>query len=48
VFVVEGDAVEPMDPIEAALAARVPLAEHERYACRARVTGDVVLTTAYW
>ena len=49
VFVVEGeDAVAAMDPVEAALAARVPLAEHERYACRARLTGDVTLTTAYW
>jgi 2Fe-2S ferredoxin len=47
VFVVEGE-VAAMDPIEAALAAREPLAEHERYACRARVTGDVTVTTAYW
>jgi ferredoxin len=47
VFVVEGS-VAPMDPIEAALAAREPLAEHERYACRACVTGDVTVTTAYW
>lgn len=49
VFVVEGEQhVEPMDEIEAALAAREPLAEHERYACRARIAGDVTITTAYW
>jgi adenylate cyclase len=49
IFIVEGgDAVEPMDELEARLAARTPLAEHQRYACRARITGDVVVTTAYW
>jgi ferredoxin len=49
IFIVEGsDVVEPMDEIEARLAARIPLAEHERYACRARITGDVVVTTSYW
>jgi ferredoxin len=49
IFVVEGsDAVEPMDEDEARLAARIPLAEHERYACRARITGDVTATTSYW
>jgi ferredoxin len=42
VFVVEGEQhVEPMDEIEA-------LAEHERYACRARIAGVVTITTAYW
>ena len=48
VIVEGGDTVEPMDPHEARLAARVPLAEHERYACRARILGDVVVTTSYW
>jgi adenylate cyclase len=49
IFIVEGgDAVAPMDELEAQLAARIPLAEHERYACRARITGDVVVTTSYW
>lgn len=49
IFIVEGgDVVEPMDESEARLAARIPLAEHERYACRARITGDVVVTTSYW
>jgi ferredoxin len=49
VFLVEGcDAVEPMGELEARLAARIPLVEHERYACCARVTGDVTVTTSYW
>jgi ferredoxin len=49
IFIIEGaDAVEPMDDLEARLAARIPLAEHQRYACRARITGDVVVTTSYW
>lgn len=49
IFIVEGeDAIAPMDELEARLAARTPLAEHERYACRARVTGDVTVTTSYW
>ena len=49
IFIVESDdAVEPMDEAEARLAARTPLAEHERYACRARITGDVTVTTSYW
>jgi adenylate cyclase len=49
IFIVKGgDAVAPMDELEAQLAARIPLAEHERYACRARITGDVVVTTSYW
>jgi ferredoxin len=48
-FIVENpDAVEPMDELEARLAARVRLAEHERYACCARITGDVTVTTSYW
>ena len=49
VFIVEGgNSVEPMDELEARLAARIPLAEHQRYACRARIIGDVVVTTSYW
>jgi len=49
IFIVEsGEPLEPMDDLEARLAARSPLAEHERYACRARVTGDVTVTTSYW
>ena len=49
IFIVEGaDAVEPMDEREAKLAARIRLAEHERYACRVRITGDVTVTTSYW
>lgn len=49
IFIVEGEgAIAPMDELEARLAARTPLAEHERYACRARVTGDVTVTTSYW
>jgi hypothetical protein len=48
-FIVEGtDAVEPMDELEARLAARIQLAEHERYACCARITGVVTVTTSYW
>jgi ferredoxin len=47
--IVEGsDAVEPMDEHESRLAARVRLAERERYACCARITGDVTVTTSYW
>lgn len=42
------DALLPMDELERALAARAPLAPNERYACRARVTGDVTMTTTYW
>jgi ferredoxin, 2Fe-2S len=49
IVIVEGrDAVEPMDDLEARLAAHAPLAEHERYACCARITGDVTVTTSYW
>ena len=49
IFIIEGgDALEPMDELEARLAARSPLAEHERYACRARITGDLTVTTSYW
>jgi 2Fe-2S ferredoxin len=49
VFLLDGrDAVEPMDELEARLAARIPLVEHERYACCARITGDVTVTTSYW
>jgi len=47
IFVVEG-AVAPMGELEARLAARAPLVEHARYACCARVTGDVTVTTTYW
>jgi len=47
IFIVEG-AVAPMGELEAQLAARAPLAEHERYACCARVAGDVTVTTSYW
>ena len=49
IFIVEGaEAVEPMDELEAQLEARVRLAEHERYACRARIRSDVTVTTSYW
>ena len=49
VIVVDGrDAVEPIGELEARLAARIPLVEHERYACCARITGDVTVTTSYW
>ena len=41
-------ALAPMDSVEAALAAREPLAGNERYACRARIAGDVTMTTTYW
>jgi len=47
VFVVAGSC-EPMDPVEAALAARLPLSDGERFACRARAAEDVTLTTGYW
>lgn len=40
--------VLPMNEAEKALAAREPLAEEERYACLARVVGDVAVTTRYW
>ena len=49
VRIVDGaEHLAPMDPVEAALAAREPLATDERYACRARLHGPVALTTSYW
>ena len=50
----EGDAeagagpLAPMGPVESQLAARAPLRPDERYACLARVVGDVAVTTSYW
>lgn len=40
--------VLPMSATEEALAEREPLATEERYACLARVVGDVAITTGYW
>jgi 2Fe-2S ferredoxin len=49
IFILEGEeSVTPMDEVETRLAARAPLAEHERFACCARITGDVTVTTSYW
>ena len=38
----------PLGEAEAALARREPLRPGERYACQARVCGDVTITTTYW
>ncbi len=47
--VVEGAAnLAPMGECERQLAAREPLRPNERYACLARVRGDVTVTTTYW
>lgn len=49
VRVVEGaERLAPPGPAESALAAREPLRANERYACQARVLGDVTITTTYW
>jgi ferredoxin, 2Fe-2S len=49
VRIVDGaEGLLPMGPDEAALAAREPLRADERYACQARVLGDVTITTPYW
>lgn len=50
VRIVDGaEHVEPMGEVEAALAARdPPLRPGERFACLARVRGDVTITTSYW
>jgi ferredoxin len=42
------DQLAPMGELERALAAREPLRENERYACLARVRGEVTITTTYW
>lgn len=42
------EGLAPRGPVELALAARVPLAADERYACLAHVLGDVTITTTYW
>ncbi|HEY3353789.1 MAG TPA: 2Fe-2S iron-sulfur cluster-binding protein [Polyangia bacterium] len=38
----------PPTPVEQRLIARRPLDADERYACQARVLGDVTVTTSYW
>jgi ferredoxin len=38
----------PMGPVEVELAKREPLRPGERYACLARVRGEVTITTTYW
>jgi 2Fe-2S ferredoxin len=43
-----GDGLSPPTSDEARLARRRPLAADERYACQARVFGDVTVTTSYW
>jgi ferredoxin len=49
VRVLDGAAhLDPPTPAEAALAAREPLRDGERYACQARVRGPVTITTTYW
>ncbi|MSP62544.1 MAG: (2Fe-2S)-binding protein [Myxococcales bacterium] len=49
VRVVDGDdRLAPPGPAEVALAGREPLRKDERYACCARVVGDVTITTTYW
>jgi ferredoxin len=40
--------LEAPTPVERRLLARRPLPAGERYACQARVLGDVTVTTAYW
>jgi ferredoxin len=42
------DGLAPPGPVEQALAAREPLRPGERYACLARVWGNVTITTTYW
>ena len=42
------DGITPMGDLERELAAREPLGAGERYACLARVRGDVTVTTSYW
>jgi 2Fe-2S ferredoxin len=49
VRIVEGAAnLAPMSELERALSAREPLRAGERYACLARVRGEVTITTTYW
>jgi ferredoxin len=49
VRVVEGaENLLPIGAAEAALAAREPLRADERYACQARVRGDVTIRATYW
>ncbi len=40
--------LQPPSPAESALAARESLRPGERYACQARVTGPVTVSTTYW
>ena len=47
--VVEGaHNLAPIGDAERQLATREPLRPNERYACLARVHGDVTVTTTYW
>lgn len=38
----------PPDALEAKLLARGDVTADERFACRARLSGDAVVTTSYW
>lgn len=44
----DGAGLAPMGDTEAALARREGLPEGQRYACLARVVGDVTVTASYW
>ena len=49
VRIVDGEEhLAPMSVDEKRLAARLPLAPHERYACCAHCFGPVTVTTKYW
>jgi 2Fe-2S ferredoxin len=42
------DHLSPPTALEQRMARRRPLDADERYACQARVLGDVTITTTYW
>jgi ferredoxin len=43
-----GEHLQPPTAAEAALLVRHPLPPGDRYACQARVSGPVTITTPYW
>lgn len=45
---VRSGALRPPDALEAKLLARDDVKPGERFACRARLEGDAVVTTGYW
>ncbi len=44
----EPGALSPPPELERQLAARVPLGAGQRFACLARVLGDVTVSASYW